>query len=354
MSKYISYFPKIDSLRTIAVTMTLLAHFITDAGWKRIEYMNQGVYLFFTISGFLITSILLKAKDRGNEKGKISVVINFIIRRGLRLFPIYYLFLLALICIKYFTNLWLWNDGFGIYYFTYTSNFLFFSEDIDQSSLVGHIWTLGVEEQFYILWPWLIIFFNKKPLKYLIVFFILCGLVFSLFYIKRFPFSNYHTLGIGAFLAYINTYKVQNVFFQLINKYNPASCFLFILLFFSISQLIDHHLVYSNALFICREIFLMLSTVSLLMIAISDRKYKIISPLLNNKIMQYIGKISYGIYLYHKPIPFFINMLCKKNNWDLPPVVLFIIYIIITIMIAILSYKYIELFFLKLKEKFDK
>src|ERR1700733_11564270 len=83
----LGHFPELDSLRTLAVFMTLLAHFAP----VDIPYMWYGVPIFFTISGFLITTILLKTYYSEPDVPRVIMIKNFMVRRTLRLFPIYYL-----------------------------------------------------------------------------------------------------------------------------------------------------------------------------------------------------------------------------------------------------------------------
>src|ERR1700733_14574222 len=114
----LGHFPELDSLRTLAVFMTLLAHFAP----VEIPYMWYGVPIFFTLSGFLITTILIRNQEK-NEK-RLIIIKNFVIRRVLRLFPVYYLFLLFFLLAKKFLGLYLWKDDYTLYFFTYTPNLL--------------------------------------------------------------------------------------------------------------------------------------------------------------------------------------------------------------------------------------
>jgi peptidoglycan/LPS O-acetylase OafA/YrhL len=82
LSKQLGHIPHLDSLRTIAVSITLLTHWLPDLGFKPINLYIDGVSLFFTISGFLITSILLKQKEEINNK--LLIAKNFFIKRILR------------------------------------------------------------------------------------------------------------------------------------------------------------------------------------------------------------------------------------------------------------------------------
>lgn len=85
------------------------------------------------------------------------------------------------------------------------------------------------------------------------------------------------------------------------------------------------------------------------------KKWSFMSPVLNIGILQQIGRISYGVYLFHKPVPYFFNYLYAKTGLPVigSPVVLFIIYVGITLLIASLSFKFFEKPILRVKEKFD-
>ncbi len=158
------YIPQFDSLRAIAVLLVIVHHWVPEN--SILNYTPNGplgVNIFFVLSGFLITGILLKSKKQVETHGlaRKTVFRNFYIRRTLRIFPIYYLLLIVL---WYLKDPSIQKDG--VYYFTYTSNFLFYSEQFFPGRL-AHLWPLAVEEQFYIIWPFLIIFTLRKYLPYL-------------------------------------------------------------------------------------------------------------------------------------------------------------------------------------------
>ncbi len=80
-----------------------------------------------------------------------------------------------------------------------------------------------------------------------------------------------------------------------------------------------------------------------------------IGKIADNNVVQYIGRISYGVYLFHKPVPFLLSLFLSKVGWEIhSSFVLIFLYSIITLIIASLSFKYFESPFLRLKEKFDK
>ena len=159
----------LDTLRAFAVFFVIIQHFgvwfdYTSPSGKFITNVlipdgGFGVNLFFVLSGFLITSILLKAKSAARDDQRLTLVKNFFIRRALRIFPIYYLLLFFLFFIDY-------PDirHYFVYFVTYTSNILSWLTNSWNS--FSHTWTLAVEEQFYLLWPWLIIFVNDYPITH--------------------------------------------------------------------------------------------------------------------------------------------------------------------------------------------
>jgi peptidoglycan/LPS O-acetylase OafA/YrhL len=143
--------PSLDGLRAFSISLVLLGHLLgtrgfplTDLGMLRvIDIANFGVRIFFVISGFLITGLLLQELK---QTGRISLR-HFYFRRVLRIFPAYYTFLLAL-AIASALGLARISEGAILRAASYTVD-----HDANRQWLVGHAWSLSVEEQFYILWP---------------------------------------------------------------------------------------------------------------------------------------------------------------------------------------------------------
>lgn len=145
--------PSLDGLRAVSILFVLLSHLHGTRYWpfSHIEvfrkYGEYGVRVFFIISGFLITSILLSELNR---TGKISLP-RFYFRRALRLFPACYVFvgITAYLATIHFVQLHRWDLWCS---FTYTMNYYY-----GRSERLGHLWSLAVEEQFYLLWPALLL-----------------------------------------------------------------------------------------------------------------------------------------------------------------------------------------------------
>ncbi|MDB5358330.1 MAG: hypothetical protein JWN24_4783 [Phycisphaerales bacterium] len=145
------YMPQLDGLRALAVGCVLIAHFVVPLA--RFPFGSVGVLLFFVLSGYLITGILLRARDDAEREGtsRLFALRQFYVRRFLRIFPLYYLVLTlaALANAGEARKMVWWNAA-------YLSNFYMAAHGWQHP--ISHFWTLAVEEQFYIAWPWVVMF----------------------------------------------------------------------------------------------------------------------------------------------------------------------------------------------------
>jgi peptidoglycan/LPS O-acetylase OafA/YrhL len=200
---------QLDGLRCFAVLGVLVWHawgpgplpWIGSVSWG-----GLGVQLFFVLSGFLITGILLDCRERvdAGDGTRMFFVRRFYARRFLRIFPLYYGVLLVLLIVNFprvrELSLWL---------FTYTSNV--FMAEHGWIARLGHFWTLAVEEQFYLVWPWLLLFLPRRRILPLIVLVIALAPLYRLYAFHRyglaqetrttFTLAALDSLGIGALLA---------------------------------------------------------------------------------------------------------------------------------------------------------
>jgi len=300
------YIVQLDGLRFFAVLMVMIAHWLQWL-WVKPFLTNfpfvHGVILFFVLSGFLITKILLTNKDDSISANisKQHLLKNFYIRRFLRIFPIYYLLLFFLLSIDYKNTKellpWLLSYSSNIYQSIYNipiGNF-------------NHFWSLGVEEQFYLFWPCLILFCkSKKVLTAIIV--TITGAILIKFYFfffigkwmatAFFTINCMHALGIGALLSYLVLYK-RNII-EIISKpiWLYLALFFYIVLFF---------IQYKFKLNWYKEVidefaFALLSSLIILRASTNGFKWGF-KYILENKFIVYAGKISYGLYVYHLFMP---------------------------------------------------
>lgn len=329
--------------------MTLLAHFAPI----EIPYMWYGVPIFFTISGFLITTILLHTVDNDPTITRLGIIRNFMSRRILRLFPVYYLMILFFWLAKRYLSLYLWQDEFTPYFFTYTPNFLIHKIGSEHASCFAHLWSLGVEEQFYLVWPWILLFTPKRFRLPVVSIMVLIGFVYvTVFYKDKYigaiPFADLPTLGAGGILAclYVNRGRVLD---WLKGKRHTLFAISFVhlllvLIFFRDDSALWH---------LYREISLACCTFSIVLVSIFGWRGAI-GYITRNRVIQYLGMISYGIYLYHMPVPFVYRALAAKYfpSVHMSPWIFLVFCFTLTVGIAAVSYKYIETPFLKLKRYF--
>ncbi len=165
--------PQLDGLRALAVLGVLYFHFYQKSVTSGLPWGALGVRLFFVLSGFLITGILLRLRDdRPGSPARMHRVRQFYVRRSLRILPLAYLVIIGMAAagVPSMRETLPWN-------LTYTSN-IYMSLRGAWPGSASHFWSLAVEEQFYLLWPWLIVFLPARFLRFTIVVAILIAPVY--------------------------------------------------------------------------------------------------------------------------------------------------------------------------------
>lgn len=320
-------------------------HFISALG-------ENGVYLFFVLSGFLITYLLLEEKK---ITGTISVK-KFYSRRILRIWPLYFIILIVgflflpfiyKLMPAFFEGQTDYNSRIeNIVYGKNLILFLFFFSNIalriyNPVAGAAQSWSVSVEEQFYFIWPWVVKFFSRILIWVLLLIIVIMNIInYKIEWFNSWPvlkafFETFHVdfMALGGIMAVV--YRNQTNFIKKIvtNKIGIAVILGSVLL----------HLVFKLSYFSLSISF------ALLIVLFIENKIK-------NKLFNQLGKWSYGIYMYHPVVMYFSFSLVNKmgiasmigNN--------IIIYSFITggtILLSYLSYTYVELYFLKLKHKFS-
>jgi len=300
------YIKGINGLRALAVLLVIISHWFPKTFFlNKLPLGTIGVDIFFVISGFLITSILLRNNEeiKAQNDSFFNKLKAFFLKRTIRIFPIYYVLLFFL----YFTNGDEFRDYF-VYYLTYTSNYLFYNTQ-SWHGFTAHFWSLAVEEQFYLFWPILIFLIPKKNTFFLILSLIFSGIVYSAFFngnmSRILTISCLPTLGFGALLAYLEYYKIK----WRIKFYSIVKFLFYPLMFLTIlNYIFIESFVYPISLVVS------LITFRILLLCIDEKSNSLLFKFLNLNFTNYLGVISYGIYLYHNIIPSYWRRLIRKYN----------------------------------------
>jgi len=350
-----SYVPSLNGLRAISIVIVIISHindrfflFQVPFPFTTITDGNFGVNIFFVISGFLITTLLIEEE---NNKGTINLKF-FYIRRMFRIFPAYYFLLLFYFVLQLFqiihftTQSWLSS----IFYYKYW---------VPGDYETAHFWSLSIEEHFYLLWPLFFKLFKKQRL-YFALSIILIVFLFrynSYYDILAYPiikswvfiFQRVDAIMIGCLFAMYQKSIMSWLDKGIKLKFVPVFLILMLFLnseyFVMLSAQYKFHLGF---LIIPLGLGLPIGTITNVLIAIlvlfsiSNKNWWY--TFLNFPFMNFIGKLSYSLYLWQQ-IFLISNKLGVLNK--LP------INIFLTIMAALLSYYFIELPFLRYKIRFE-
>ena len=322
-------------------------------GFYKTKMQSYAVILFFVLSGFLITWLLVKEKEK---QGKINVR-NFYMRRILRTWPLYYAVLMIGILLLFFMpgqiyqgvkhNLLITALAYG-FLIPNIASFFGYAPD-----LISVLWSVGAEEQFYAFWPMLVN--NAKKLLDRIAGFLLIYLALKYLLtwlqipykaqslMSYMPFDCMAIGGIAACLYHSNSKALQVV-------YHPAMqvlawAFLLVSVFYRpvhvpLAGMLNtdiHAIIYA-----------------ILILNVSTNKKTLVR--LENKVLNFLGKVSYGIYGYHFIVLFLLSLWLKNTLPNLSNTaahaIMFTGVISSTIFIAWLSHRYFEAWFIKRKVQF--
>ena len=304
----INYRPEIDGLRAIAVIAVIVYHIkINILNYEILSGGFVGVDIFFVISGYLITLIILKELYL---TGTFSFK-QFYERRVRRILPA--LLVVMLVSLP-FAWIYLIPNSFVdfsksiIYSLLFNSNFYFWSSGQEYGADSGllkaylHTWSLSVEEQFYIIFPIFLLLIFKFLRKYIIYFFIL-GFITSLFVAdwgsKNYPFFNFYILPTrgweilaGSILAYYEHKRIEHNKNQILNLLLSTIGLLLIL----------YSIIFFNEQTFHPSFQTLFPIVGVCLVIWFTKKDGLVGTLLSSKIFVWIGLISYSLYLWHYPI----------------------------------------------------
>jgi peptidoglycan/LPS O-acetylase OafA/YrhL len=350
-----TYFPGLDALRFYAALSVMVGHIGTNfaelrtmsANYPVTEWLSidaqSAVSLFFVLSGFLITYLLLKE----HQSTQNIDVKRFYMRRILRIWPVYYLVVIV---------------GFALFPLLLGTDYALYSSSFNQIVLVmfllanftqglgplGHLWTIAMEEQFYLIWPWIMKSRSRLIKIAFGIIFVKLAVIFAALILQndslmlRARGFRFECMAYGALAAYLYFYDhpLLQMIYSHIGRLLSVIGMLYMIVWDVPYTAINNHLVsVISALFI-----LNLAT---------NANFGI---KLNFPILNYLGQISYGIYMYHFPLLYLVLFLARKleiPETHLYNAGLYVVTIGMTLLIATVSYRWYETPFLLLKKRFN-
>ena len=355
------YFPQLDSIRGLSFLAVFFfhawhPHFGAGFFGRLFQYGYDNLFLsidvFFILSSFLLTWLGI---NEYKVKGNFSFI-NYFIRRVLRIWPLYYLLMIfSFIVLPYASSALQVPVTLppASYYLFFFSNFY----------LEGHVyflrflWTLSVEEQFYLLWGICLLLFQKQ-IMLLVLIFVIVSAGYTIYAIDQNIFHDFNTL------TYLFDFAVGILAAWLLHKKGRVARFF------------ENMTMRGSAFFLC-----LLPAIFVIIFLISDNTPSSFSPWLDlslrylfvtfigafimeqmvnthtavrlgmQRFLVYTGKISYGLYCFHGIVLTFGLLLLEKLKLSMPAILQALFLLAINFMISAISYRFIERPFLKLKDK---
>lgn len=373
------HFPELDGIRGLAISMVLIAHGVDflrivpgkgEPGfstWGKLALQVGlqgwgGVDLFFTLSGFLITGILLRARSKPNYFS------SFYARRALRIFPIYYFALVAFLLVAHVSGtvasrLPVGPHGVASYFF-YLQNWpCFWQSWAGLTGLWGVYWSLAVEEQFYMVWPTVVRFVPLRAILLICIAGFAAGWPVRLFLVHHHglfigvmqsPFSRLDGLFLGAAIALYREIYGRAVPMRWAVASLLVGCALILYV-----VLIHPDELFGSGSHIWSAGVTAFALIAGGMVAASHYRPPVLHRILTTRWLLFSGRISYGMYVYHLAVYTVVShewvVLLKRYDLSLSPlraaVVLAIAIAAVTVVSA-LSFRFFETPFLRLKRFF--
>jgi peptidoglycan/LPS O-acetylase OafA/YrhL len=354
MSFRMRYLPALDGMRGLAV-LAVMAH---HAGWRLARGGYVGVDVFFVLSGFLITALLAQEWE---QSGKFDLR-SFYIRRALRLMPALYLLLAAYVAYAAAVSFRIGGDRWWqppLYAATYVTNWVRALAGVRSAEPLGHTWSLSIEEQFYVAWPLLLRGLLRSRLSKGQVLGVIVGLIVAaagtrtaLWHAIDDPVARVHrvyngfdtradSLLVGCLLALALSWGRLPAWCTRPTVLRAASAGSILLL-----ALVTLRLAYDSALLYHGGLLLIAGAAAVLIVQVLHDPPQALSRVLEAPLLVGIGRISYGLYLWHYPI--FVLM----RGAHLPAGQAQLIQWALSFGLALLSFHFVEQPCLRLKKRF--
>ena len=349
------YLPSIDSLRALAVLAVIIYH--VDVNYLPGGFL--GVDLFFVLSGYLISSLIIK---EFRKTGTVNLY-NFYIRRARRLLPaVYFMITVGLVVMVLFNEVLLRKSHLdAIFGYIYSSNWWYIFHKLDYFDSFGaqspfkHLWSLAIEEQFYMIFPLLFLLVNRKKKSkdgtyklnknflYVVLGLILVSLIahillFDINNISRIYFgtdTRAFSLLVGVVGAIL--YPMERLHAKVTPQQNMLYSVVSLVSIATLITVMIYTSEYNTLLY--RGGFLLVAILGLIVIISSGKQHTLMSRLLSFKPVVFIGKISYSLYLWHFPVLVLTTPVSEIGN---PNIFFVILRIVLTFAVAIVSYVFVE------------
>ena len=352
----------------MAVLWVMLFHFgYFAAGWT-------GVQIFFVLSGYLITSGLYEQRGRSF----LTFTGGFYWRRALRIFPLFYIFLLF-VALTYaaagapasFPSDWPWLV-------TYTANFARL-RDSDLGYAFGHLWSLALEEQFYLIWPFLVFFLPERALRWTVTSLLLLSPIIRLALFQGMlavghdaeyagktvyvlPFVQFDAFAAGAMIPLWGIDRMRNAgpwFLAILALTGAAGAAVLVQEYFWGSGAFVASLGY--AMFLVQDYgyvwgYSLINVLSMIGIVCALQRWRYFR-FLEIRPLVALGRISYGVYVYHIPLLLVGESMMKSQGVGvLGPVrpVFFFLWLLVVVLVSGFSFRWLEMPFLALKHAWPR
>lgn len=375
MTKSVTYFKNLDAIRFFAAMMVFLSHSLSDSysllhieGSMLMSVLKLastggiGVSIFFVLSGFLITYLLISEHE---QTGEIALA-KFYLRRVLRIWPLYYVVVIfAFLLYPFLKNLMNIPTNSPTQpelHIMFLSNFdvlRIFKEGLSKnlSALESITWSVSIEEQFYLFWPLIFTYLPRKYWHHSILLVIAISIAFRLFHQNDIHTLYYHTLsvfvdlGMGSIFAYYaKSNKRFRAYFENATPQKQVIFFLIPLIILLNTKYFTH-IPYAIALMQVLITFFFAMNICFQALTKRDTIFNLGRYKLPSK----WGKYTYGIYLLH-PIALlmtdiYVRLIHLERNNFLINLIIAGLGFVFTILIAKLSFLYFEARFLRLKNR---